>query len=365
MNKLSNGYNIEVDSVDREQWYRILNSFNDANIYQTWDYNEIRSGKNNISQFILKKNSSIVAAAQVRIFKVPVINIGIAYLFCGPMWQPNGIEPDTEYFSQALRALRNEYVYNRGLVLRIFPNLFKEEHGDYLPILKDEGFLLHEKGVRSRTLIIALTPSLDELRKGLEQKWRNCLNRAVKNSLEIIQGVDDNLFEQFITIYKQMLERKRFIESNDINEFRAIQKMLPDNLKMKILLCKFKGEIVSGAIYSAMGKKGIYIFGATNDHGMKSNGSYLLQWKFMEWLKESNFEYFDLNGINPDTNPGTYKFKAGLCGKNGKDVTFLGQFDTYKKHITYSAIKYAEATLSTIKKAKQIKANWLKPEPNR
>jgi hypothetical protein len=365
MNKLANGYSVEVDSVDRENWHNILDNFNDANIYQTWDYNEVRSGKNNISQLILKKNSAIIAATQVRIFKLPIINIGIAYVFWGPLWQPDGIKPEAEFFCQTIRALRNEYVFRRGLALRIFPVLFSNEDEHYLSVLKEEGFSLHEKGKRSRTLLINLTPSLDDLRKGLEQKWRNCLNRAVKNRLEIIEGHDDKLFEEFTTIYKEMLDRKQFAESNDINEFRTIQKMLPEHLKMKILLCKFEGEIVTGAIFSAIGKTGVYIFGATNDHGMKSNGSYLIQWKFIEWLKENNYIHFDLNGINPENNPGTYKFKAGLCGKNGKDVTFLGQFDAYKNQLQCSAIKYAEATVANIRKVKQSKANWHNPKTNK
>ena len=37
-----------------------------------------------------------------------------------------------------------------------------------------------------------------------------------------------------------------------------------------------------------------------------------------EWIKEKGLRYYDLNGINPETNPGTYHFKRGLAGKKGR-----------------------------------------------
>ena len=101
-----------------------------------------------------------------------------------------------------------------------------------------------------------------------------------------------------------------------------------------------------------MGSLGVYLFGATNDVGMQSNGSYLQQWRFIEWMKERQFTRYDLNGINPETNPGTYKFKEGLCGKNGKDVQFLGQFQTCTSFLSSLSVKIGEGLLSNYQKAK-------------
>ena len=117
MKKLSPGYSSEVDSVDKDTWLEILKGFCDTNIYQTWSYDAIRCGGNNISHLILKKNGDVVAAAQVRIVKIPFINLGIAYISWGPLWKLQGEENAIEVFSQSIRALRNEYSCRRGLVL--------------------------------------------------------------------------------------------------------------------------------------------------------------------------------------------------------------------------------------------------------
>jgi lipid II:glycine glycyltransferase (peptidoglycan interpeptide bridge formation enzyme) len=98
---------------------------------------------------------------------------------------------------------------------------------------------------------------------------------------------------------------------------------------MKLLLCRAQEAICAGAICSAIGRNAVYLFGATSNAGMKSRGSYFLQWKLVEYLKRAGIAVYDLNGINPAKNPGTYKFKADLAGVNATDAYFMGRFDAH------------------------------------
>ena len=47
---------------------------------------------------------------------------------------------------------------------------------------------------------------------------------------------------------------------------------------------------------------------------MKAKGSYLLQWRMMQWLRERGCRWYDLGGVNPTRNPGVYHFKSGFGG---------------------------------------------------
>ncbi len=85
--ELAKGYTSEVDTVTERDWQEQLQEFNDANIYQTWSYAEVSWGVKNTSHLVLKKDGSIVALAQVRVLKLPFVNIGIAYVRWGPMWR--------------------------------------------------------------------------------------------------------------------------------------------------------------------------------------------------------------------------------------------------------------------------------------
>ncbi len=338
MHDLSADYTSEVDTVDEETWCQILEQFDDANIYQTWAYDEVRCGRENISQLLLKEKGDIVAAAQARIVKLPFIQAGIVYVRWGPLWRLRKHEANVETFRQAIRALPNEYACRRGLVLRIYPTLFDDDSSCFASILREEGFSLSSKQKRDRTLLMSLSRPLENLREGVRPHWHRELKVAERNELEIIEGSDGKLFDMFVTIYREMVARKRFVEPNDINEFRVIQDSLPEKLKMKVMLCRSGDKLCAGLVCSAIGNTAVYLFGATSNSGLKSRGSYLLQWKLIEWLKHNRVAVYDLNGIDPVANPGTYKFKRDLCGNNGEDVHFLGQFDSYANALSYSCV---------------------------
>ena len=249
------------------------------------------------------------------------------------------------------------------MILRIFPVLYDDNSNLYLDILLKEGYTRVPEKNRARTLILDIQPPIEELRKKLDQKWRNCLNRAERNQLEVIEGTDDSLFVDFIGIYQDLLRRKKFPEPNDINEFRMIQRELPTEFKMRIFLCRSNGFISAGAIFTAIGETGVYLFGATNDQGMANKGSYLLQWKAIQWMKNSGCRYYNLNGINPLINPGTYHFKAGLSGKNGKDVYYLGRFDCYSGKINAALARTAELVFPFMKKVISISGLGTRTRP--
>lgn len=330
MAELERGYYAETRQGDKATWHRIIERFDDANIYQTWSYEAVRSGQDNISHFILGRENNIVAAAQARILRVPFFGTRIAYVRWGPLWYLKNGDRNAAVFRQALRALRNEYVESQGLLLRINPILYEVEDQDLYDILYQEGYKEIKQENRHRTLFLDLRPSLDDIRKNFRQKWRNQLNQAETKQLEIIEGDSDQLFDVFIGLYQELIERKKFARPNDIFEYRSIQNDLPDKYKMRIFLERSQTGFGSGAICSALGNKGVYLFGATNASGMSTKGSYLIQWKIIQWLKHNGIVWYDLNVINPEKNPGTYHFKAGLAGKHARDVIFPGPFESYR-----------------------------------
>ena len=347
---LEEGYTAEFDAVDKNEWYKIIGQFSDANIYQTWDYDAVRCGQENISHLVLRSAGAIAAAAQARIVRVPVLGLGGAYIRWGPFWELRDQAADPAVFRMAIRALRNEYVCRRGMILRIFPILYDDNAFSCADILRDEGYAPVPEEDPGRTLILDIGTPGEDIRKKLDQKWRNCLNKSERNQLEVVDGTEDALFADFIGLYGELLERKKFQEPNDINEFRAIQKELPPESKMRIFLCRSDGTSSAGVICANIGDMGIYLFGATNEQGMANKGSYLLQWKAIQWLKDSGCRYYNLNGINPETNPGNYHFKSGLSGKNGKDVHYLGRYDCCAGAINAALARTADSLLPLVKK---------------
>jgi lipid II:glycine glycyltransferase (peptidoglycan interpeptide bridge formation enzyme) len=343
-------FSAEFQHIDEESWYGYIRNFEDSNLYQTRSYDVVKYGRKRTAHLVLRKRSGVVAVAQARILSLPFLNIGIAYVFWGPLWRLRDTNEDTEVFRQAIRALRNELAIRRGLVLRLNPLAVRGKDDILAQILADEGFDQCANSSQRRTLIIDLSPPLKDIRSALDQKWRNCLNKAERNQLVIAEGDDDRMFDDIVKMYSEMARRKGLNDVTDLEHLRNVQKRLPSDLKLRVVSCRDKGELCAGGIFSAMGNGALYLVGATSNSGMKSNGSYLVQWAFIQWLKERGGRYYDLNGINPESNPGTYHFKRGLAGKLGQDVELLGKYQVPGNFASDTIVRGGEKLLSTFKK---------------
>jgi lipid II:glycine glycyltransferase (peptidoglycan interpeptide bridge formation enzyme) len=196
-----------------------------------------------------------------------------------------------------------------------------------LEIFSKLGFEERPRLSTYHTLLLDLSPPIDEIRKNLHKKWRNRLNKSEKNNLEIIKGTSDELFQKFKLLYDEMLGRKKFKTTIDINEFLNIQKQLPDKYKMYIVLCSLEDQIVSGAVFSYIGDFGIYLLGATANIGLEAQGSYFIQWKIIELLKELGCKWYDLGGVDKANNPHVYHFKSGI---SNNEIEHLAQYEIGK-----------------------------------
>jgi lipid II:glycine glycyltransferase (peptidoglycan interpeptide bridge formation enzyme) len=230
--ELGPGYSSEFDAVSETEWTQLLQQFDDANIYQTWAYGEVLSGRRNLSHFVLRKDGQAVAIAQVRIARIPVLKVGIAYVFWGPLWRRGESQHPGDAFRQSIRALRNEFVCKRGLTLRVFPQVFSDDPPCFSSALEQEGFSPVGAEFGGRTILMDVKPPLKKLLAGVDAHWRRNLRLAERSGMEVVSGKGDELFESFIQIYREMVARKRFVEPNDINQFRRIQARLPERLKM-------------------------------------------------------------------------------------------------------------------------------------
>jgi len=352
MRMIEEGYVAEIDKVGQSEWSELLTRFDDATIYQTWSYGSVRWGEDHLSHVVLRRGGEIVAAAQARIIKFPILGAGIAYIPFGPLWKIHGRQIDIGDFHQVIRALYTEYVLKQGLLLRVIPNEIDSGDNMMRSVLQEGGLKWKESMSPYRTFLIDLSLSVEELRRSLDQKWRNHLNRAERNGLRVVEGSDDNSYNFFSNIYKEMHERKKFSEFVDINKMRVVQKDLQDRLKMTIILCESEADPVSAVVCTAIGDTGIYLLGATNDKGRTLQASYLVQWRVIEWLKAKGRRWYDLGGIDPEKNPGTYQFKAGLSGRLGKEVRYLGQFDGCRNLLSSFLVKVGDQLRAISRKRK-------------
>jgi lipid II:glycine glycyltransferase (peptidoglycan interpeptide bridge formation enzyme) len=342
------GWQVEVDRATHAEWSNMLDLFDDANIYQTSAYGGVRWGEKNLSRLVLKRDGEAVGMAQIRIIRPTPLKFGMAYLRWGPLWERRGLPLDPEVPTRMASAIEDEYLHKRRLFLRIVPNAFT---GSSRATAMQAAFCKFtaeplSAGNTYRTFLLDLAPTLEQLRRSLDPKWRNKLSGAEKKNLTLIAGNGSDEYRTFRQMYNQMRRRKAFETTVDIEEFGRIQDALAESQRMRILICKENGVPVAGLIASVIGDSAIYLLGATSDSGLKSKGAYLLHWTLIHWLKENGIRWYDLGGIDPEGNPGVYAFKRGF---SGQDVCQINPLVASGSGVSSSIVKAGLAMQRTMR----------------
>ncbi len=337
---------VMVDQVTPIQWQAYASTFKDNSIYQSWAFGEQRAAemKAALSHIVIKRGDAVIGLAQVRIKKIPILGAGVAYLYRGPLWQYEGAT--TEDFQQVLHAIHEEYALRRGLEVRVVPHMTTDAIEDLNRDFNKHGFSMDSSIDAYRTLMLDLSPSLEDLRKSLAQKWRNQLNQAGRKNLTVEESTTDEAMASFEKLYDAMWEKKQFDTGVSVESFRKMQQALPDEAKLTVLLAISDGQPVAGHVSSLLGDTCIYLLGTSNDEGRNTRAAYLLQWALLERAKQAGAKWYDLGGIDPDNNPGVFHFKSGL---NGRDCSFVGQFNASAKGSSKFLLSLAERVYRLVK----------------
>jgi lipid II:glycine glycyltransferase (peptidoglycan interpeptide bridge formation enzyme) len=355
-------WQVEVDRVDAAEWSHMLDLFDDANIYQTWSYGAVRWGRKNLSHLVLKRNDEVAGITQLRIVRPTSLKFGMAYLRWGPICHRRGTELDSEVFARMADALHQEYVVKRRLLLHILPNAFVGSARAEVFQSAFTNFALEPSTTANtyRTFVLDVAPPIEQLRRDLDAKWRNKLTQSEKKGLKVFAGSGTDEYGIFCRMYNQMWERKAFETTVDVEEFGRIQQDLPEDQRMRILICERNGEPVAGVVASAMGDSAIYLLGATSDDGLNAKGSYLLQWTWIQWLKENGVRWYDLGGIDPDGNTGVYHFKKGF---SGADVCQLTPFVACENAFSFAAVKAGRIMDRAVRRLSNLQGGLVAKSP--
>lgn len=320
---------------------------------QSWGFGEALATKVGASceHIGIFTENDCTAIADVRVRELPVLGGGIAYISGGPLIQRRPWVEFEPALGRVLEVLVDEYVNRRGLVLRIAPPIEWAAAGcNVSPLFNKLDFIPVQNVRRYRTILIDLTPDLEQIRKNLNQKWRNCLNRAEKNELTIRAGNDVEFFNRFCSLHQDLVERKGFDVELSAEFYRDLQSQLDTPERFHIKLVEFDGQPIAGHVGSMLGQTSVYLLGASNPTGNDLKASYLMQWASIIEAKKQGYTWYDLGGIDPEGNPGVFLFKERM---GGIDMTAPGPYELRPSGIRAHVTQFAENLYRAIRQRRK------------
>ncbi len=260
----------------------------------------------------ISDDGTIIGLASARIKRLPLVGVGIAYIGGGPLTRTSA-SLDAGTLARVLEALRREYVLERGLVLRISPPLSPQEEVElaktsYLAA----GFKPTPMANVYRTMLLDLSPTIEEITARFSKRWRRQLNKSLKSGFELQIGTSVEMFDQFCDLFEAFIDWKGFEVEHGPRFHREVHKALPEEARYLILLARQADKLAGGVVLARTGDTAVYVLGATNPEMRDARPGHYLHFRATEVLKDMGLRYYDLGGINPDDNPGVYEFKAGM-----------------------------------------------------
>lgn len=312
---------VTVKEVSTQDWPALSAKFSDLTYEQDMAY--VTAGAQRVGAkvraFSVWQNDDLIGAACLRIKAVPGLGRGIAYLSGGPMIGHGPAEEATQRAQAVLSALHKKLVTQEGHLLRLRPSVTLPEVSEQ--VITDGGFGPTDRTHFYRTVLIDLEPDTETLRKNLHSKWRYELRRSEREDIQIQTGRSAALLDRFMMLYGAMREFKSFKQEFDP---AFLDGMLETSFDFDVRIATHEGTDIGGHITAFTPGCATYLFGATTKAGRDLRAGYALGWDAIEGSRVRGARWFDLGGVDKETNAAGYTFKIRT---GGEEKQALGPYE--------------------------------------
>lgn len=272
----------------------------------------------------------------------------------GKLWYiPKGPGADSPVQLSDMLPDLKKFAYKNGVfAVKVEPELLKS---DDISKLFRELELVPVAPIQpnSSTVLIDLSPSLDKIMAGLNQKGRHAIRRAERDGVKVeqVETTDQNCRE-FYSLLADTANGRFAIRPYDY--YRHFWQRYHNAGQGQLFFAYVDGQVVAGAYAMVYGKKSTYKDGASIREKVVYGASHLLQWEVMKWAKEHGSKVHDLCGappsdrINDETHPhyGIGRFKTSF----NKQVTdYVGAYDIVVRPAQYTMwTKFVERAVKSL-----------------
>lgn len=308
---------IVVEELNSKHWNEELKEIEHANLLQSWEYGEAKkNGEGWVpKRILLKTKEKKVGLVQV-LSKTYLNKFNVFRINRGPLFYPNVDEKEIE---ASLRFLSRYSSLKKGSILFFNPEL--NLNGKNLVNIYKSGFVKRNQ-VSWSSSYVDLSLDKDNLRRILDGKWRNMLNAAEKSAigLEVSDSEDD--FQWMLERYSELMLKKEFsgIPVPFLKEMRDCLSALEKPL---LLIATHNGQRIACICLILSNRTGTYLLGWNGEDGRRLKANQFLLWNAIIELKNRNYRWFDLGGIDEENTPTIAEFKLGI---NGQRYELAGEF---------------------------------------
>jgi lipid II:glycine glycyltransferase (peptidoglycan interpeptide bridge formation enzyme) len=313
-----------IQITDKNQLNDFISAQEHSPFLQSWQWGEFqkkvalrqaqgRRDGQGVWRVGVENSGELVAAATIIKKELPA---GKSYFYCGrgPVVKQttNNKQLTTELFKLLFKEIEKLAREEGVMFLRLDPLTQITDHKSQITKTLDVQ--------PSKTLILDLNKSEDELLKEMHQKTRYNIKLAEKKGVKVAEG-DLSRFEDFWKLLDQTSGRDKF-RPHGRNYYEAM--FAPENDIVKLYFAEYQGKTLAAGIFSFFGDSVTYLHGGSSNEDREVMAPYLLQWSVIKAAKSAGYKHFDFHGIDEEKWPGVTRFKKGF---GGLEYNYPGTFD--------------------------------------
>ncbi len=257
---------------------------------------------------------------------------------------------DKNYLYAPAVSLKSEDVNN---IFSKIKDVAKENNCIFLRIEPSSDLRLKSYDLRqvedtqpSKTIILDLSKSEDELLANMHQKTRYNIRLAEKKGVKITESHD---IEKFWNLMKETTERDKFKSHNREYYEKMLTPPSPPlvrvgnkrgELQIKLYIAEYEGKVLTAGIFVFYNDTATYLHGASTHENKNVMAPYLLHWEMIKFAKKEGYKYYDFYGVDEQKWPGVTRFKKGF---GGEEINYLGTFDVVFNKVWYAIYKLVRA----------------------
>lgn len=146
-------------------------------------------------------------------------------------------------------------------------------------------------------------------------KIRHGVARADRAGLSIAASSKAGEVQEFYSLCRQIGAAKQFYVSGSAGLMLRLVERRSESVEARLFLAWYRRRIAGGAFMIRCGRSLHYFWGATDRSAGSIDVGEALQWAAIEWGIAAGCARYDVEGLDPERNPGTYMFKSKLGGR--------------------------------------------------
>jgi lipid II:glycine glycyltransferase (peptidoglycan interpeptide bridge formation enzyme) len=312
--------------TDKKEWERFLSKHSEANFLQSWSWGEFHE----------RLGQRVVRSGFYRDEKLVGVLLGVVedakrgkYMTVagGPIldWS------DEELVAAAFAEMRRAGKEAGCVFVRIRPQIQMQ---DLRLMTEDEKViaLFRRHGCRNAPMYLSaeltsqldITPSEDELLKGMRKTTRYEVKKAMSLGVKISTSTDEALIRDFYNLQLETAKRQKFVPFSYAFFLEQFKMFFAEGTAL-LYTATYEKVVLAQAFIIFYGSEAVYHYGASTEDGRKYPGAYLIQWEAIKEAKRRGMTRYNFFGVAPEgeTNhrfSGISVFKRGF---GGQDVEYL------------------------------------------